>query len=99
MDMFKHFRKCFLCGQGGSELKKVPQYGIYGKINKYYAYHPACLKLVLCDPERYNHKKVDMALHIVNLIKDCEKEKEEILTAKKERQERIKKAKELCKDF
>lgn len=100
MDIFKPFRKCFLCKQTGNGLKWVSQYGIYMEANKHYAYHPECLKAVLCDPEKYGHEIVDMALQIACLVKD-EKEEEKRAKAimKKEQQENIEKAKKLCEDF
>jgi hypothetical protein len=100
MDLFKCFRKCFLCGQRGDELKKISYKVYHGNCTHstvWFAYHPVCLKLVLCEPEKYSHEKVEKALRIATLIKEYKKEK--ILITKKERQECIEKAKELCNSF
>jgi predicted GIY-YIG superfamily endonuclease len=103
MDIFKHFRKCFLCGQSRNGLEKVSYkvyHGNHTYSTVYFAYHPTCLKFVLCEPEKYSHEKVGKALRIATLIKEYKKEKKEkILITKKERQECIEKAKELCNSF
>lgn len=103
MDVLKLFRKCFVCGQKGTELRKTPL-KVYGGTYNYhtvrFAYHPGCLKAVLCNPENYNNEIVDMAIKIANIIKDQKREEKRIqILMKKQRKENIKEAKILCKEF
>ena len=61
-------QKCCLCGERSKNLDSVCGYGIYGSRRKYY--HRACLKDITCDPEHYKHIQVDMAIGILDKLKE-----------------------------
>ena len=105
----KGYKKCLICNKQehlkNIEVLDVKEIGIYGYIDHtiYYHYHNPCLKSAILEPEKYDTKTVDIALHITNILElkrneekqEVEKEKEsEMLKELKEgeRQEKIEKA-------
>jgi hypothetical protein len=63
--------KCVFCGKKGGILHSVHAYGMYGDIGKRHFYHDECLQLIECEPEKFGHKVVDMALYINELKEQC----------------------------
>lgn len=60
--------KCVLCKKRKglrNSIDWVKNYGMYSERTVEYYYHPGCVHDVLCNPEEYGHKKVDLALGIV----------------------------------
>lgn len=68
-------KRCIFCGNKGGAIY-VPDYGIYSETCAGNYYHPKCLKEIMCEPEKYKTRVVDMAIDIVDRIKST-KEKEE----------------------
>ena len=65
--------KCILCSKrsgGCKEISWVEEYGHYNMRRKAkgWYYHQGCLKDALCNPEKYGHKRVDIAMEIVDRI-------------------------------
>ncbi len=66
---------------GGEDLSAVTwveKYGMYmtNERTKQWSYHPTCVQQALCEPEKWGHSKVDIALEIVDR-KDTERAKKE----------------------
>jgi len=63
---------CVFCGQLENEIKAitdhVPVDTGYGYYYPSYKYHRTCLLDVINNPEKWNHKTVDTALKITELI-------------------------------
>lgn len=64
----------------------VRQYGCYGNLDTWaeWHYHPTCVHNVLCKPETYGHKKVDIALGILERVeqqREREKAKRQVKLA------------------
>ena len=73
--------KCVLCKKRKgfrNSIEWVKNYGMYSEKTVEYYYHPGCIHDVLCEPEKHSHKKVDLALGIVERAKQ-KQEKEEAL--------------------
>ena len=69
-DPFKRRRKCKFCKKISSNLKYVRYRGMYGDAGWNYAYHEKCLREVICAPEKHKSIDVDMAIEIIDLIKE-----------------------------
>ena len=61
-----------------SAVTWVEKYGLYmaNERTKQWSFHPTCVQEVLCQPEKWGHAKVDIALEIVDR-KDTERAKKE----------------------
>lgn len=81
---WKFARKCCFCKKN-KNLLFIPDYGIYGEEHSRFAYHEKCLQKISTDPEKYGHIEVDLALHIIDLIKIYEKAIEQVKNNKKEK--------------
>ena len=77
-------------------IKRGAGYGD-NDVNYDYAYHPHCIKQVICKPEDHGHNKVDLALEILNRV-ELEQKKAEKDEVERIRQAMVKKAKvkEVC---
>jgi hypothetical protein len=89
------FKKCVFCHskKENEEILSAPQYGIYGEVcilGRQY-FHKSCIKEILCDPEKYENKKVDLAIEITERF-----QKEEEINFARMRQI-IQKRNDLCK--
>ena len=58
-------RRCYLCGKRGNVLTVKRTNSYYADI---YRYHFECLARVLDHPDKYGHRKVDLALDIMDCI-------------------------------
>jgi hypothetical protein len=65
--------KCCFCGTKGGIIHSVNEYGIYGEIGKRMFYHPECLEIRQIYPTAFDHRSVDMAIKIVELIQENER--------------------------
>jgi len=77
MDLFKIFRRCYICRKFG-DLTYVKRYGIYSEDGNY-AYHKKCVVEIASHPENHPHRMVDRALHVVECVaineeRDAEKQ-------------------------
>lgn len=61
-------KRCVFCGNK-DETKYVPAYGLYGQSRPGNYYHNECLMEVMCEPEKYKTRIVDMAIDIADRIK------------------------------
>ena len=59
------FGRCYLCGKRGNVLTVRRTNSYYADI---YRYHFECLARVLDHPDKYGHRKVDLALDIMDCI-------------------------------
>jgi len=66
--------KCYFCQGKNGLLHSVCEYGIYGGVSSRIFYHPECLELVEINPEKFGHKVMDKALHIIELRELCIKQ-------------------------
>ncbi len=66
--------KCLLCGNRdkNNPTDKVSGYGIYNSEYRYF--HRSCLKDIVCDPEHYSHRQVDMAITIAEKLEQKERQ-------------------------
>lgn len=77
MNIFNLFRRCCFCGKK-QELVKHSKPGIY--CDDSYYYHLKCLKNVLKNPDKHKLRDVDMAIDIVDTIKEkFEKEEQRMV--------------------
>lgn len=86
---WKFMRKCCFCGKR-EKLSFVPAYGIYGESKLLYAFHYSCLENILEEPEKYGHRKTDLALVIINCIKNKLDSTKHYFMEYKEKQNKIK---------
>jgi hypothetical protein len=85
-------KRCIFCkGKDGCEY--VPAFGIYGDVIAGNWYHKECLTEVICNPEKYSHNKVDMAIDIVDRIKESNRQEK---MAQKDREWRCEYLKQHC---
>lgn len=70
------------------------KYGIYTEDKRYF--HPKCVKTVICDPENYTTRTVDMALWLHDLFLDEKKVRADNINKQKQR---INKAQESLECF
>lgn len=96
MDLFKWFRRCFLCNKNTPPLKYIPRHGEYGESGQNYAYHDDCLKTVLSSPEDFSFNKVDRALCIVEELEYWRNKK---AGERKIQEERRNKCQVYCKKY
>jgi len=86
---WKFGRKCCFCGEK-ENLSFAPAYGIYGEqLKRKYAFHYGCLENVLEEPEKYGHRKADLALVIINCMKKKENRDKNYYTKYKEKQNKL----------
>jgi hypothetical protein len=70
-------KKCIFCKKREDAIY-TPSYGIYGEATSGHWYHKECIRKICTNPEKHGHKKVDLALSIIECIeywkrKDAEK--------------------------
>ncbi len=63
--------KCYFCNGKDGLIHSVCDHDIYSGIGRRIFYHPECLELVEINPEKFGHKMMDKALHIIELRKNC----------------------------
>lgn len=63
--------RCYFCQNKSGLLHSVCEYGMYGEIGKRIFYHSECLELIERSPEKFGHKMMDKALHIIELRDIC----------------------------
>lgn len=69
-------KKCRFCKKKGN-LLHVNRMGIYGAKSLWvWSYHSHCLNDVACEPEKYSTRQVDMAIEVVDCIKEWKEEDE-----------------------
>ncbi len=86
-------RRCVFCKLHGDDLKYIPDYGIYNEECCGDWVHIECLKAVSCEPEKYGHKKVDLAL---SLFERMEEDRERKKQRKISLQNKCEKLKSYC---
>jgi hypothetical protein len=72
----KYWHKCPAC-KSREDVQLVPEYGVYGGINRHWAYHDECLQEVLCKPEEHGHKLVDYMLGIAERLEKHQRKVDE----------------------
>lgn len=76
-------KRCIFCkSREGTEY--VPDYGIYGEESGNW-YHKECLNEIACDPEKYPSRLVDMAVEMIERIKEYKKRTAEAEEREKQR--------------
>lgn len=70
--------KCCFCENKSGVIQSVHHYGIYGEVGKRIFYHDKCLEMIECEPEKFGHLIVDMAIHINDLKERNLKENKEL---------------------
>jgi len=73
--------KCILCGLKEGKREYISDFGIYGECAGNW-FHRECLRDICCNPEKYDYRKVDMAIDIIDRLKRVDyakKEKENYL--------------------
>lgn len=66
--------KCCFCKKKHGVMHSVHDYGIYGDVDKRIFYHPECLEIRQIYPTSFDHKSIDMAVFIVDQLKENHKE-------------------------
>jgi hypothetical protein len=62
--------------KGTKNVEYIEAFGIYGGIVSGNWYHKSCLNEVVCEPEKYATRTVDMAIDIIGRIKEMKSRKE-----------------------
>lgn len=86
-------KKCIFCGSRAGERKYVPCYGIYGEMSGMSGnwYHEGCLREIVCEPERFKSRTVDLAVDMVDRIKETKRRKDMETARRKKQCEYLKK--------
>ena len=82
--------KCVFCNNKNGLIHSICDYGIYGEIGRRIHYHPECLELVQMYPESFGHRKVDMALKIIDMIQECKNFNKNIISKYEKKLEKLK---------
>lgn len=62
-------KKCVFCGEK-DEAEYIPAYDMYGGVYAGNWFHKGCLREVTCQPEKHSPRMVDLAIDIVDRIKE-----------------------------
>jgi hypothetical protein len=66
--------KCAFCDRKTGFMCSVHGYGMYAlDVTKRTFYHPECLELIQMYPEAFGHRKADLALDILQRMKENKK--------------------------
>jgi len=66
-------KKCVLCHKKDGDLILIDDYGIYGCTKSGEYAHKECIKYIICNPEKFSHRKVDKALDLFERLKEMNK--------------------------
>lgn len=79
-------KRCIFC-KGTEDVNYVPAHGIYGGWMPGHHYHESCIKQICDDPEGAGHRNIDLAIEILDRIKEY---KEDVELRQKIRLRRLK---------